>query len=64
MSQLRSGGIGRPYYDKHVAAGDSTKSALRRLKRRLARVVFKAMRKDYALRVAAETTDTAWRAHV
>ena len=58
LSQLRSGGIGRPYYDKHVDAGDSTRSALRRLKRRLARVVFNAMRKDYALRVAAET-DTA-----
>jgi len=54
LSQLRSGGIGRPYYDTPVAAGDSTKSALRRLKRRLARVVFNAMRKDYALRTGAE----------
>lgn len=55
VSQLRSGGIGRPYYDKHIAAGASNSGALRRLKRRLARVVFNAMRKDYALRVAAET---------
>ncbi len=58
MSQLRGGGVGRPYYDKHVEAGDSTRGALRRLKRRIARVVFNAMRKDYALRAAAET-DTA-----
>lgn len=52
MSQIRSGGVGRPYFDKRIAAGDSTRAALRRLKRRLARVVFKALRKDYALRTA------------
>ncbi|WP_071288303.1 IS110 family transposase [Mycolicibacterium llatzerense] len=54
LSQIRRGGVGRPYFDKHIAAGDTTRGALRRLKRRLARVVFNALRKDYALRTALQ----------
>jgi len=50
LSQIRGGGAGRPYFDKRIAAGDTPRGALRRLKRRLARVLFIALRKDYALR--------------
>jgi transposase len=44
VTQLRLGGLGRAYYHKRLAAGDSTTEALRRLKRRLARIVFNTLK--------------------
>ena len=43
VTQIRLGGLGRAYYDKGLAAGDSTTEAIRALKRRLARVVFQTL---------------------
>jgi transposase len=44
VTQIRLHGLGRAYYDKRLAAGDSTTEALRALKRRLARVVFQTLK--------------------
>jgi transposase len=44
ITQLQRPGPGRDYYEKRLAAGDSTTEALRCLKRRLARVVFNTLR--------------------
>lgn len=46
VTQLRLGGLGRAYYDKRLACGDSTTEALRCLKRRLARVVYPHLTAD------------------
>lgn len=46
VTQLQRPGLGRAYYDKRIAAGDSTTEALRALKRRLARTVYNALRND------------------
>ncbi len=46
VTQLQRPGLGRTYYDKRLAAGDSTTEALRCLKRRLARIVFNALKTD------------------
>jgi len=46
VTQIRLGGLGRAYYDKRLAAGDSTTEAIRALKRRLARVVFNALKNN------------------
>jgi transposase len=43
VTQIRLDGDGRRYYRKRLLAGDSTTEALRCLKRRLARVVFKTL---------------------
>jgi transposase len=43
VTQIRLDGEGRRYYRKRLMAGDSTTEALRWLKRRLARVVFKTL---------------------
>jgi transposase len=43
ITQIRLDGEGRRYYRKRILAGDSTTEALRCLKRRLARVVFKTL---------------------
>ena len=43
VTQIRLDGEGRRYYRKRILAGDSTTEALRCLKRRLARVVFKTL---------------------
>ena len=43
VTQIRLDGEGRRYYRKRLMAGDSTTEALRCLKRRLARVVFKTL---------------------
>jgi transposase len=40
-------GLGQAYYRKHLAAGDSKPEALRCLKRRLARVVFRHLHTDH-----------------
>lgn len=46
VTQIRLHGTGRSYYEKRLAAGDSTTEALRCLKRRLARVVFNTLKTD------------------
>ena len=43
VTQIRLDGEGRRYYRKRLLAGDSSTEALRRLKRRLARIVFKTL---------------------
>ena len=44
VTQLQRPGLGRTYYDKRLAAGDSTTEALRCLKRRLARTVYNTLK--------------------
>ena len=44
ITQLQREGLGRTYYDKRLAGGDSTTEALRCLKRRLARIVFNTLK--------------------
>jgi transposase len=44
ITQVRLGGLGKAYYDKRRAAGDTSTEALRALKRRLARVVYNTLR--------------------
>lgn len=44
LTQIQTGGAGRAYYDKRLAAGNSKTEALRCLKRRLARVVFNTLK--------------------
>lgn len=46
VTQLQRPGLGRAYYDKRLAAGDSTTEALRCLKRRLARTVFNTLKNN------------------
>ena len=46
LTQIRCGAAGAIYYQNRIAAGDSRSKALRRLKRRLARVVFQRLRAD------------------
>jgi transposase len=46
LTQLQRPGLGRTYYDKRLAAGDSTTEALRALKRRLARIVYNALKNN------------------
>lgn len=47
VTQIRLDGFGQAYYRKRIDAGDSTTEALRCLKRRLARVVFRHLRTDH-----------------
>jgi transposase len=44
VTQIRLDGLGRAYYQRRRAQGDTTMEALRALKRRLARVVFNLLR--------------------
>jgi transposase len=46
VTQLQRPGLGRAYYDKRLAAGDSSTEALRCLKRRLARIVFNTLKNN------------------
>lgn len=46
VTQIRLGGLGRAYYDKRLAVGDSKTEAIRALKRRLARVVFQTLKNN------------------
>jgi transposase len=46
VTQIRLGGLGKTYYDKRLAAGDSKTEALRCLKRRLARIVFNTLKNN------------------
>ena len=44
VAQIRLDGLGRAYYQRRRAQGDTTMEALRALKRRLARIVFNLLR--------------------
>ena len=44
ITQIQRPGPGRTYYDKRLAAGDSTTEALRCLKRRIARTVYQTLK--------------------
>lgn len=46
ITQLQRPGLGRTYYEKRLAGGDSKTEALRCLKRRLARVVFQTLKNN------------------
>lgn len=46
VTQIRLPGLGRAYYHKRLAAGDSKPEAIRALKRRLARVVFQTLKNN------------------
>jgi transposase len=46
LTQTQRDGLGRAYYDKRIAAGDSKTEALRCLKRRLARIVFNTLKNN------------------
>jgi transposase len=46
VTQLQRPGLGRTYYDKRLASGDSTTEALRCLKRRLARTVYNTLKNN------------------
>ena len=53
VTQIRLGGLGKAYYDKRLAAGDSKTEAIRALKRRLARVVFQTLKNNPSTTSAA-----------
>jgi transposase len=46
ITQIRLDGLGRAYYDKRLAVGDTKTEALRCLKRRLARVVYNTLKNN------------------
>jgi transposase len=58
VTQIRLGGLGKTYYDKRIAAGDTKTEALRCLKRRLARIVFNTL-KNNPTTTTATTLPTA-----
>jgi transposase len=45
-TQIRRGGVGRPYYDRKIAQGKSELEALRCLKRQLSNVVYRQLHHD------------------
>ncbi len=53
ITQVRLGGLGRTYYDKRRAAGDTSTEAYRALKRRLARTVFTTLKTPTTATAAA-----------
>jgi transposase len=53
VTQIRLGGPGKAYYDKKKAEGKTTAEALRCLKRRIARTVYKHLNTDDAAKRAA-----------
>jgi len=59
LTQIQRNGLGRTYYDKRLAAGDSTTEALRCLKRRLARVVFNTLKNNLSTAAASSLAATA-----
>ena len=60
VTQIRlKDSLGRAYYDKRLAAGDSTTEALRCLKRRLARIVFNTLTNDQQAASATPLADAA-----
>lgn len=54
LTQIQRDGIGRGYYEKRLAMGDSKTEALRCLKRRLARVVFNILKNNPSSLAASE----------
>ncbi|TVR34578.1 MAG: IS110 family transposase [Nitriliruptor sp.] len=52
-TQTRTGGPGRPYYDRKIAEGKSDREALRCLKRQLSNVVYRRLHADRQALVAA-----------
>lgn len=60
VTQIRlSGSLGKAYYDKRLAAGDSKTEAIRCLKRRLARIVFNTLNHDQQAASATPLADAA-----
>jgi transposase len=59
VTQIRLNGLGKAYYDKRLAAGDSKTEALRCLKRRLARVVFNTLKNNPSTTTIATGLATA-----
>jgi transposase len=59
VTQIRLGGLGKTYYDKRLAAGDSRTEALRCLKRRLARVVFNTLKNNPSATTATDLAAAA-----
>jgi transposase len=56
VTQTRLDGVGREYYQRRIAMGNTKMEALRAMKRRLARVVFNTLRPDTATQPAALPT--------
>jgi len=54
-TQTRTGGPGRPYYDRKIAEGKGDREALRCLKRQLSNVVYRHLHADRQARAAAVT---------
>lgn len=59
ITQIRLDGLGKAYYDKRLAGGDSTTEALRCLKRRLARIVFNTLHHDHQAAAATPLATAA-----
>ena len=56
VTQIRLDGLGRAYYQRRRENGDTTMEALRALKRRLARIVFNALKPTEAAAAACLPT--------
>jgi len=59
LTQIQRDGLGRAYYDKRIATGDSKTEALRCLKRRLARVVFNTLKNNPSTATASDLAAAA-----
>jgi len=59
ITQIRIDGLGKTYYQKRRAAGDSKTEALRCLKRRLARVVYNTLKHNPSTASTAELSAAA-----
>nr|AQS22515.1 Transposase IS116/IS110/IS902 family protein [Mycolicibacterium sp. CBMA 213] len=62
VAQIRSSGVGRPYYDRRLESGDNKPAALRALRRKISRKLFSALRTDYLVRTAAAASSSIRRA--
>jgi transposase len=58
LTQMRRGGVGRDYYQRRRDEGNTSRAAIRALKRRITRVVFSRLRADEADRRGKATADT------
>jgi transposase len=58
VTQVRIGGPGQAYYQRRVGEGDSSATALRCLKRKIARVVYRRLLTDHAARQLDPLTAT------
>ena len=59
LTQIQRDGLGRTYFDKRIATGDSKTEALRCLKRRLARVVFNTLKNNPSTATASDLAAAA-----